>query len=251
MIPFLFYLYIFIFGIVIGSFLNVMIYRIPNHLSVNKGFSFCPKCHHRLYPKDLVPIFSWLLLRGKCAYCKDPISIRYPFVELLGGFAFLSAFLQYGLSLNFIIHALLLCTMIVISFIDIDTMEIPDGSHLFILVLAVCSFMINQPKLSSVLLGGIVISLPLFIIAWLTKGGIGGGDIKLMAAAGLFLGLANTLLAGILGIIIGGAYAAYLMLFKKREGKSYMALGPFLAIGITLASLYGPLIIQTYLNLFF
>ena len=251
MIPFLFYLYIFIFGCVIGSFLNVVIYRVPNKLSVSKGYSFCPACHHRLFPKDLVPVFSWLFLRGKCAYCGAPISARYPFVELLGGFAFLFSFNRYGISLNFIIHALLLCVIIVISFIDIDTMEIPDGSHFFILALAAGSYLINQPELSSILLGGIVIALPLFLIAWLTHGGIGGGDIKLMAASGLFLGFANTLLAGIIGIIIGGFYAACLMLIKKREGKSYMALGPFLALGISIASLYGPQIIQAYLNLFF
>ena len=108
MIPFLFYLYIFIFGCVIGSFFNVVIYRVPNKLSVSKGYSFCPACHHRLFPKDLVPVFSWLFLRGKCAYCGAPIAARYPFVELLGGFAFLLSFNRYGISLNFIIHALLL-----------------------------------------------------------------------------------------------------------------------------------------------
>lgn len=251
MIPFLFYLYIFIFGCVVGSFLNVVIYRVPNKLSVSKGFSFCPTCEHRLYPKDLVPVFSWLLLRGKCAYCHTPISPRYPFVELLGGLAFLLAFHQYGISLNFIMTAFLLCIMIVVAFIDIDTMEIPDGTHCFILGLALCSYFINRPDISSLLFGALVIALPLLLIAILSKGGIGGGDIKLMAAAGLYLGLANTLLAGIIGIIIGGIYAAWLMIVKKRAGKSHMALGPFLALGITIAALYGPQIIQAYLHLFF
>ena len=99
-------------------------------------------------------------------------------------------------------------------------------------------------------LWGIFSALP-FLLAAVFCGGMGGGDIKLMAASGLFLGFANTLLAGIIGIIIGGFYAACLMLIKKREGKSYMALGPFLALGISIASLYGPQIIQAYLNLFF
>lgn len=251
MTNFILYSYIFILGIVVGSFLNVCIYRFPLKLNVAKGFSFCPTCNHRLMPIDLVPVFSYIFLKGKCRYCHEPISIRYPFVELLGGCAFLIAFIRYGVSLSFLTTALLLCICIVVAYIDYDTMEILDGTHLLIGLLAIAQYFITKPSLSSILLGALIVSVPLGLIAWLSKGGIGGGDVKLMASCGLFLGTPQIVLAALIGIILGGIFAAYLLFFKKKSGKAHIALGPFLVIGVAIASLYGPQIIQWYLQLFF
>ena len=244
------YSYIFILGIVIGSFLNVCIYRYPIHLSISKGYSFCPQCNHRLMPIDLIPVFSYLFLKGKCRYCGDPIPLRYPFVELLGGLAFLLAFHVYGVSWLFVIEAILLCVCIVVAFIDIDTMEILDGTHFILLALALCTLLIQSNTISSALIGSLFISVPLGLIAWLSKGGIGGGDVKLMASAGALLGASNIVLAALIGIISAGIYAGYLMVVKHVEGKAHMALGPFLVVGIAIASLSGTQIITWYLQFF-
>lgn len=244
------YSYVFTLGIVLGSFLNVCIYRFPLKQNVAKGFSFCPTCHHRLMPIDLIPIFSYLFLKGRCRYCHEPIAIRYPFVELLGGCAFLLAFHRFHFSYTWIITSLFLCIGIVIAYIDYDTMEIFDGSHFFILLLAIAQYAINKPPLINILLGAFIISVPLGLIAWLSKGGIGGGDVKLMASCGLFLGANQIILAALIGIILGGIYAAYLLFIKKMSGKAHIALGPFLIIGVSISALYGPEIIHWYLQLF-
>lgn len=239
-----------IYGIILGSFLNVCIYRIPKDISVAKGRSFCPSCNHALGAADLIPVFSYLFLGGKCRYCKNKISPRYALIELLTGLLFSVIGYHYLFSLEAVIDCLLCCFLIVLSFIDLDTQEIPDRFHLFILFLGLISILFenNSPWYLSVL-GFFIISVPMLLIAYFTDG-FGGGDIKLMAASGLLLGAYNIVLAFFIGAFFGAVYGTYLILFKKANRKSAFAFGPFLAIGIFIAELYGDKLIAFYLRLY-
>jgi len=263
------FIFVFMLGAVIGSFLNVLIYRLPRSLDFVKGFSFCPACEHRLYPKDLVPIFSYLVLRGKCRYCGVSISSRYMIVELLAGLsAFLSwtafmppvAFLANTIAAgapdaafpgNAALYAAVLACLITIAWIDHDTMEIPDSLSIAIAVCGSIAIFIGPDiGLSSRLIGIAVAAVPLFLIAFFIEGAFGFGDVKLMAAAGLFLGWQNTLVALFIGIVIGGVFGVILLATKKKSRKDHFAFGPSLCIGIAVAMFFGQNIIGLYMGTF-
>lgn len=242
-------LIIFLFGTIIGSFLNVCIYRIPRNESVITTGSHCPHCHTFIKPYDNIPILSFIILKGKCRQCHQPIHWRYPLVELLTGVSFALNFMVFHLTALFLLNSILAACLIIIAFIDIDKMIIHDRFHIIILLLGVVAIIFNQQELTSAILGVFVISVPLAIITVITSG-FGGGDIKLMAAAGLYLGATNILVAFLIGLLTGGTYASYLLLIKKAKRKQEMPFGPFLCLGIYLASLYGPQITNFYLGLF-
>lgn len=242
-------LYIFVLGLVIGSFLNVCIYRIPMKKSLSKGFSHCPTCDHRLHTKDLVPVFSYLSLKGRCRYCKTPISKRYPLIELLTGLLFLFVFLVQGFTLDLLIFLPLTAILLVITMIDLDHMIIPDGLQIAIFILALCSFFVFDLSFIDRIIGFFIISLPFYILLVLT-GGIGGGDIKLMAVTGFLFGWKITLVAAFLGIIFGGIGGIILLSKKDVTKKSEIPFGPYLCFGIYLSMLYGTQILQWYLNFF-
>ncbi|MDR0875713.1 MAG: prepilin peptidase [Clostridiales Family XIII bacterium] len=275
------YVFVFAIGAVIGSFLNVLIYRLPLGLDYVKGFSFCPACKHRLYPLDLVPIFSYLFLKRKCRYCGEPISPRYMTNEIIGGalacaswtafmppFGFLADTLPAGGALllpipnaevilplaSTAIYFVVLCCLLTLAWIDHDTMEIPDRFHVIIAALgALAIFFGPDIGLKSHLIGIGVASVPLFIImiVLLFARGVeafGFGDIKLMAAAGFFLGWQHTLVALFLGIIIGGAYGVYLLATRKKGGQEHFAFGPALCAGIGIAMFAADPILNWYLG---
>ena len=242
-------LIIFLFGTVIGSFLNVCIYRIPRKESIVTTGSHCPHCNTFIKPYDNIPILSFLILKGKCRHCHQPIKWRYPLVELLTGISFALNFMVFNLTIPFLLNSILVACLIVIAFIDIDTMIIHDRFHIIILLLGVAAIILNQQELTNSLLGLFVISIPLAIITFITSG-FGGGDIKLMAAAGLYLGATSILVAFLIGLLTGGIYASYLLFVKKAKRKAEMPFGPFLCLGIYIASLYGPQIINFYFGLF-
>lgn len=243
-------LYVFVLGAIFGSFYNVVIYRLPRKLSISKGTSFCPTCQHRIMPLELVPILSYVFLRGKCAHCHTSISLRYPMIELLTGLTFLLSYLRFGLSYSTLIAMALASICIIVAMIDIDTKEIFDRFHILILVLALFHiFVTSSLEIQSHIIGFFIISIPLYIIALLT-GGIGGGDIKLIAVSGLLLGFQATLVAFFIAAMLGGSVAIYLLLSKKTQMKSLIAFGPYLCIGIFIAYLYGYEIFMWYLRLF-
>ena len=263
------YILVFAIGAVFGSFLNVLIYRLPKNLDFVKGFSHCPKCGHRLFPKDLVPIFSYLFLGRKCRYCEEPISPRYMIVELIAGLlaalswtaffppvAFLADTLAPGMAtpvlvLNVIIYFAVLACLIAIAYIDHDTMEIPDSLSIAIAVCGVLAIFIGPDiGLRSHLIGIVVAAGPLFVIALFIEGAFGFGDVKLMAAAGLFLGWQNCLVALFIGVVIGGAYGAILLATRKKGRKDHFAFGPSLCIGIAIAMFFGNNIISWYTGFF-
>lgn len=240
---------VFIYGAIFGSFFNVVILRLPKKESLIHHSSHCPNCMEPIKAYDLIPIFSYIFLGGKCRNCKQRISLRYPIIELITALCFTLVFYRFGFSYYSIIGLFLTSILIIVAMIDIDTMEIYDRFHILLLVLALVILFITPLPFMEHLIGFFVISVPFYIIAYLT-GGIGGGDIKLIAIAGLLLGYKATLVAFFIASILGGSMAVYLLLTKQKDRKSLIAFGPYLCIGVYFAYLYGNELLTWYITLF-
>lgn len=241
------YIIIFLYGIVIGSFLNVCIYRLPQKENIAKVRSHCMSCGYRLRWYDLVPLFSYLFLRGRCRKCKEKISIQYPLVEALNGVLYCIIFAEYGLSIETLLYALLFSALITLSVIDFRTYEIPLGINVFILALGLVRVVTDYTNWLGYAIGLLCVSGFLYIIYQATKGrGIGGGDIKLMAACGLLLGWKLTVLAFILGCIVGSVI--HIIRMKVSDEGHVLAMGPYLAVGVMISVLYGNQLISWYLG---
>lgn len=243
----LLYIIIFLYGIVIGSFLNVCIYRIPKQENIVKIRSHCMKCGYQLKWYDLVPLFSYLCLRGRCRSCKQKISVQYPLIELLNGALYCIVFAVYGISVEALLYALLASALITLSVIDFRTYEIPVGINIFILALGLIRIATDYTHWSDYAVGFFIVSGFLYLVHLVTGGrGIGGGDIKLMAASGLLLGWKQILLAFVMGCIIGSVIHIARM---KISGQGHMlAFGPYLSIGILISALAGDQMIGWYLS---
>jgi leader peptidase (prepilin peptidase)/N-methyltransferase len=246
------YIIVFVFGVCIGSFLNVLIYRVPLGLSFIKGFSVCPACGERVMPLDLVPILSYILLRGKCRYCKAAISIRYPVVELLTGVLALAACLFYGYTLAAIAAFGIWCLLAVISFIDLEHTIIPNGMVIALAALSVvfAVFSFNDITLLARIIGFFSVSFPMFFIAMLIRDAFGGGDVKLSAVCGFLLGWQMALLAIFIAILLGGCQGMYIK-YIKRAGNKHIAFGPYICLGVFIAFIWGEEILRWYLGLLF
>ena len=232
---------IFLFGIVIGSFLNVLIYRLPIGLDFKKGSSFCPKCEHDLKWYDLVPLFSYIFLRGKCRYCKAKISPQYPVVEAFNGIMYVLAFLFLcggKLMPELLGYCIILSCLIVLSWTDFQHNIIPDSMWICILIggieLFVCDIVKNgflwtstnnrlgllERIIGFFLVSGVLLILGLIFTKLKGVDAIGGGDIKLMAAAGFVLGWQSTILATVIGTVIGLIFTfVYLSIIYRKEQK--------------------------------
>ncbi|MBE5877256.1 MAG: prepilin peptidase [Lachnospiraceae bacterium] len=245
----LFYLTVFIYGIIIGSFLNVCIYRLPLQENIVTTRSHCMKCGYQLRWYDLVPLFSYLLLGGRCRKCKEKISVQYPLIEALNGFLYVIVVAACGVSIEALLYCLLVSALIVLSVIDFRTYEIPVGINYFIAVLGVARVATDYTNWLQYLIGMICVSGFLLLVYWITKGrGIGGGDIKLMAASGLLLGWQLNILAFVLGCILGSVI--HLIRMRFSEEGNVLALGPYLAVGIAISALWGTDLIGWYLSLY-
>jgi len=245
------YAFAFLFGICIGSFLNVLIYRVPLGINVAKGRSFCPQCHNTLTARDLVPLVSFGLLGGHCRFCGAKISWRYPLVEALGGMLGLLSVAFWFVSWQALLVFAVTCVLLTISFIDWDTQEIPDVLNIVLMGLAITAiFVFRDVSLLSRVIGFFEIPVLMIVVNLIKKGSFGGGDIKMCAAAGFLLGWQNMLVAAFIGIITGGIYGVYLLASRKKSRKEHFAFGPFLAVGITVSLYMGSLIWQAYLGLF-
>ena len=249
----LFYIFVFLFGIVIGSFLNVVIYRLPRDKEMIKSRSVCTKCNKQLKWYHNIPLFSYIFLGGRCSFCKERISIRYPLVELTNGLLYLYFFFQYKMTIEFVVFALIMSALLVIFFIDLDFQIIPDVITLpgIIVGLAV-SFLPNGIGIWSALIGFLVGGGSLYLVAilgdWLfKKDSMGGGDIKMMAMLGAFLGWEKVLLILISSAVIGLVVSIIIMVYsaKLRENR-VVPFGPFLATAAVLAIVYGEQIITFY-----
>ena len=244
----------FVFGILIGSFLNVCIYRIPKHENITTTRSHCMACGNVIRWYDLVPVLSFLLLRGRCRNCGSKLSIQYPIIELLNGLLYCLILFIMGLSIKSVITMALASALIVITVIDWRTFEIPFGLNVFIAVLgiAIVATKFVERDFTGILdniIGAVSVSGFLLILYLATKGrGIGGGDIKLMAAAGLFLGWKSIILAFVIGCILGSVVHLIRMRVSKQD--HVLAFGPYLAAGIFIACLWGERIVNSYIALF-
>lgn len=242
------YIIIFIFGITIGSFLNVCIYRIPLGESIVTAPSHCMTCGRKLKWYDMVPVFSWLFLGGKCRNCKSKISVQYPIIEGVNGILYVMICAVNGLEWSSVIYCFMASALLVLSIIDWRTYEIPFGINVFLFVLGVVMTILDRGNLAEHLIGMICVSGLLGILYLLTGGrAIGGGDIKLMFACGLILGWKLILLAFFLGCIIGSVVHIIRMSVKKAG--RMLAMGPYLSAGILLAALWGNAWINWYLSL--
>ncbi len=243
----LFYIIIFLFGMMVGSFLNVCILRIPEKESIVTVPSHCMSCGKRLRWYELVPVFSWVALGGKCGKCKSKISAQYPVIEAANGLLWVLISVILGFTGYALLCALAASALLALSVIDARTQEIPLGFNIFIALLGAVNLALNLTNWTSYALGLVIISVPLLIILLITGGrGIGGGDVKLMAACGLFLGWKLALLAFGLGCILG----AVIHLIRMRVSKAgrVLALGPYLAAGVLIAMLWGERLLSWYLG---
>ncbi|CCJ34612.1 Leader peptidase (Prepilin peptidase) / N-methyltransferase [Caloramator australicus RC3] len=240
---------IFIIGLIIGSFLNVCIYRIPREESIVFPPSHCPNCKLNLKLKDLIPLISYAVLRGRCRYCKARISPVYPFIEFLNAILYFLIYIKYGLNLEFIKFAFLASLVIVIGVIDYFTTDIYTNTIIVGLIVgiafAIISFFVEGSIMIYIigsLIGGGVISL----IILLTNG-MGWGDAELLFIIGLFLGVRLTLVTLFLSFIIGGIVGGILIILKIKSRKDYIPFGPFISIGAVISILFGEFIINKLL----
>lgn len=247
---------LFILGLLIGSFLNVCIYRMPEELSVVTPGSRCGSCGHPLKAIDLIPVVSWFLLKGKCRYCHTSISPRYALVELLTGamFAFLGN--HYGLVYELIPAILFSALFIAVFFIDLDHCIIPDELVIagIVITLADLGWKLysHYPQLNLLNHGlGFWVGGGLYLLlAIVTKGGMGGGDIKLMGMLGLYLGVAGVLWVVLLSSNIAAVVSLVLMGLKLKGRKDFIPFGPFIVIAAMLVMLYQEKMTQMLFGLY-
>jgi leader peptidase (prepilin peptidase)/N-methyltransferase len=244
-----------VFGLIIGSFLNVCIYRIPRELSIVSPASSCPNCKTPIRAWDNIPVISYLILAGKCRKCGEKISLRYPSVELLNGLMYAAVLYHFGLGWHLPLLFALVSSLIVITFIDLDFQIIPDVITLpgMIIGLAASHFIMPDPFATYSLLGFVnsVIGLlaggvTFYLIAILSRGGMGGGDVKMMAMVGSFMGWEGVFLTTLVGSLTGSLIGIGLIIFKGKGRKTKIPFGPFLALGSLVALFFGCMIVDWY-----
>ena len=242
-----------IFGLVIGSFLNVCICRIANEESIAFPPSHCTNCGYELKAKDLIPVLSYIFLGGKCRSCKEKISIQYPIVEILNAILYVAIYLKFGFTLNLFKFCLLASLLIVIGFIDFKTKYVYNSTVVFGVVSGILFAVLEWMETKSIpwnyVAGAFIGFGIIYLIVVLTRG-MGEGDIDIALICGLFLGIKGILVTLFLAIILGGIVATIILIFKLKERKAEIAFGPYLAIGGIIACLYGSRLIDIYLGLF-
>lgn len=228
----------------IGSFLNVCIYRIPKKIKFISGRSKCTTCNRELGFIDLIPVISYLQTRGKCRYCGEKISLQYPVIEIINAVLYLFSYIYYGnFNVNFFISCILISVLIVVSVIDIQTMEIFDRFHFIIFTIGIIYVIYNKSNTVDHLVGALAISIPMLILSLLFNG-FGGGDIKLMFASGFLLSWQPIIIAIMIACILGSVYG----IIFRLNGKSQIPFGPFLSVGIITSYFYGEKIWNFYFN---
>ena len=260
--PLLLSLVIFIFGSMLGSFLNVCIVRLPQGVSIVNPPSHCPNCRARIPFYDNIPLISYLFLRGRCRFCAERISPRYIFVELLMGSLSVALLLRFGLGTVFFVYVAFVAALVVISFIDLDKQIIPDVISLPGIVLGLLTSLLHYPwptdslsippspvnSVLGILMGGGFLFLVAVLYEYL-KGieGMGMGDVKLLAMIGAFLGWSSVLLGLFFASLIGSLVGLVLMLLTGEGLKLKIPFGPFLCLGALFHLFLGRAVIQFYL----
>jgi len=245
---------IFILGLIVGSFSNVCIYRIPRNESIIYPASHCPKCRSKIKPVDNIPLLSFILLKGRCRNCKSKISIQYPIVELLTGLIYLIIYLTYGLSVQTLIYIILSSALIIIAFIDLNEQIVPDVISLpgiaigFIISFFVPYISFINSALGVVVGGGIILIIGLAGSVIFKKEAMGGGDVKLAAMIGAFLGWRYIIISLFLGFFLGALAGIILILSKIKSREDVVPFGPFIVLGSFITLLWGDKIITWYIG---
>ncbi len=249
------YLTVLLFGAVIGSFLNVCIYRLPREESVAWPASHCPACRQPIAVYDNIPIVSYLILQGRCRACRVPISVQYPLVEAANAIGYVLVFWMFGFTAVACVYAALLSALIVITGTDLSHTMIPDAVTLpGIAVGLICAAVILPIGLLDSIFGVVLGGGTLWFLAWVSpyifgKEGMGGGDIKLMAMVGAFIGWQPVLLAIMIGSFLGSLVGGGLIAVGIMRREQYIPFGPFLAVGSILALLFHQPLLDWYWSL--
>lgn len=240
----------FLFGLIIGSFLNVCIYRLPQGESLLYPSSHCRSCQASLSALDLVPVVGYIWLRGRCRYCSKPFSVRYAGVELFTGLLFLHAWKLLGLGPELLKVLLFIAFLITITFIDMDHQLILDKVLSCMLAVGIAlNLYLGIPSAGNFLLAGLGAGGVMLLLAVISRGGMGGGDIKLAAVLGVWLGWPYIALALLLAFLAGGVIGALLLLLRIKGRKDSIPFGPFLTAGAYITAIYGNEWLFWYLSL--
>lgn len=238
----------FLLGLVIGSFLNVVIYRVPLRRSLSHPGSHCPHCGHPIRWYDNIPVVSWVILRGRCRDCADPIGPRYPLVEALTGVLFALAAMIAGWDLRVLLLWGFFAVLVAVTFIDIDHMLILNRVVLPAAALGLAASVALTPsRWWEYLVAGSGAALFLFVVALLWPGGMGLGDVKLALLLGFVLGV-EVIVAMFAAFLVGGLVGIGLLVVGKRSRKDRIPFGPFLALGGIIGSLVGEQVLTWYMG---
>jgi leader peptidase (prepilin peptidase)/N-methyltransferase len=244
-----------VLGLLVGSFLNVVIWRVPRKLSVVRPPSHCPQCETPISPRDNVPVLSWLLLRGRCRHCGNPIPVRYPLVEAAGGVLFAAVALRFGSDWALPAYLVLTAALLAISIIDLEHFIVPDRitapltvSSLVLLGVAAGADG-DWSRFGRSLLGGLAFFAFLLLLNIINPRGMGMGDVKLSFSLGLFLGWlgwGQVFLGGFLSFLLGAVVGVALIATKVKTRKDHVPFGPFLASGTLITILWAAPILHWY-----
>ena len=247
---------IFLFGLCIGSFLNVCIYRLPASKTItDPPRSICPSCNRQIRYYDNIPILSYLWLKGRCRHCGTRIPFRYVVVELMTGVVAVGILFHFGLTLEGLIYFVFISSLIIMTFIDIDHRIIPDVITLpGILIGLIASLALPTVGFKDAVIGLLVGGGSLWLVAWVyylltRKDGMGGGDIKLLAMMGTIIGLKGVIFTIFVSSAVGTLVGVTLMIIKGKDMKFAVPFGPFLSIGAITYIFFGHEIIRAYFNL--
>lgn len=244
--------FIFILGLVMGSFMNVCIDRIPRGESIVYPPSHCTNCGRELKAIDLVPLLSYIFLKGRCRYCKSKLSVKYPLMELSVGIVYLLLYFKYGIGYEIIKYITLFTFLYIIGFIDLETCDIYDRTIIAGLVAGAAFiiyeyFFMHQSILTYFAAAGICGGIIALIIIF--TGGMGWGDAELFVLAGLFLGIKLTVLAMFISFVVGGITGLLLVLLKIKSRKDYIPFGPFISISAVIVLFLGQFLLKWYFGL--
>lgn len=239
-----------LFGLTVGSFCNVCIHRIPRRESIVTPRSHCPHCQALVRAVDNIPLVSFLLLQGQCRSCGHRISWQYPVVEFLTGLLFALAIFRFGVTWRTGLLLVFLAALVIVTFIDFEHQIVPDVITLPGIVIGLgASLLFRNPPLWNALLGVLIGGGIFYLVAVLSQGGMGGGDIKLTAMIGAFLGWKQVLLTIFLGTLAGSVVAILLLASGRKGRKDPMPFGPFLALAAILVLFWGEEILTWYWHL--
>ncbi|HHX62087.1 MAG TPA: prepilin peptidase [Epulopiscium sp.] len=250
------YVMVAVLGAIIGSFLNVCIYRIPKKESLNYPGSHCTSCKHNLRPLDLIPILSYVALRGRCRYCGAKISIQYPFIEMINGVLYILIYHYFGIGLTSAALGVLFSTLLTVAVIDYYTMRIPNSLIVFGTSVGIIYLMLQalymkeriiivQGIVGFIVGGGMIGLIIIFSLLVFKKDGMGMGDLKLLAMIGLFTGSKHAFFTIFIAVIVGSFYGILILRRKKQE---LFPFGPFLSVGAVIGTLWGDVIWTIYMN---